>query len=209
MFERIFQPKLNNRKAWNAGIVVGKKKPLELKEIWTIQSHLERKNAVRELAMFNLALDSKLRGCDLVTIKVVEVRSGNDYLSRVERVQQKTNTKVTFEITEQTRRSLHSWIDLAGLTQDDYLFPGRKEGSHLSASQYRRIVKSWVIAVGLNPSLFGSHSMRRTKPTHLYRKTKNIRACQLLLGHSNLDSTVRYLGVEVDDALQLSEQLEF
>lgn len=101
------------------------------------------------------------------------------------------------------------WIKLAGLKPEDFLFPSRIHGSpHLGTRQYARILDHWVIALGLDPADYGTHSIRRTKATLIYRRTKNLRAVQLLLGHSKLESTVRYLGIEVDDALEISEQTE-
>lgn len=108
-----------------------------------------------------------------------------------------------------TRTAVSAWIDQAHLHSDQYLFPSRVTSSpHVSARQYARIVHHWVEAVGLDPMVYDTHSMRRTKATLIYRRTKNLRAVQLLLGHSKLESTVRYLGIEVDDALEISEQTE-
>jgi integrase len=116
---------------------------------------------------------------------------------------------VTFEVTQQTRRSIACWFEAKGLAGDEWLFPSRsKKGFHITTRQYARLVDKWVASVGLDPALYGTHSMRRTKVSLLYKKTGNLRACQLLLGHTKLESTVRYLGVEVDDALELSESLE-
>jgi len=114
-----------------------------------------------------------------------------------------------FEITEQTRESLTTWISRASRRTEDYLFPSRLRASpHLSTRQYARIVRRWVREIGLNPAAYGTHTLRRTKATLIYRRTKNLRAVQLLLGHSKLESTVRYLGIEVDDALEMAEQTE-
>ena len=124
-------------------------------------------------------------------------------------LQQKTGRPVQFEVTEQARRSIAAWVGNKRLSDDDWLFPSRmKAGCHLSTRQYARLVGQWVALVGLDPAAYGTHSLRRTKVALLYKKTGNLRACQLLLGHTKLESTVRYLGVEVDDALELSEALE-
>ncbi len=124
-------------------------------------------------------------------------------------MQQKTQRPVQFEITEQTRESLGAWILRAGLRADDYLFPSRLRASpHVSTRQYARIVRGWVSQIGLNSAAYGTHTMRRTKASLIYRRTKNLRAVQLLLGHTKLESTVRYLGIEVDDALEMAEQTE-
>ena len=199
----------NQNVPWNKGKLIGQKLPLKLKEIWGIRIRLQMEKNSRELALFNLSLDSKLRGCDLVKLKVFDVAQGNRVSSRAIVMQQKTHRPVQFEITEQTRDSLASWICQAKLKSDDYLFPSRIHDSpHLSTRQYARIVEHWVKLIGLDPSAYGTHTMRRTKATLVYRRTKNLRAVQLLLGHSKLESTVRYLGIEVEDALEISAQTE-
>ena len=199
----------NQNVPWNKGKLIGQKLPLKLKEIWGIRTRLQMEKNSRELALFNLSLDSKLRGCDLVKLKVFDVAQGNRVSSRAIVMQQKTHRPVQFEITEQTRDSLASWICQAKLKSDDYLFPSRIHDSpHLSTRQYARIIEHWVKSIGLDPSTYGTHTMRRTKATLVYRRTKNLRAVQLLLGHTKLESTVRYLGIEVEDALEISEQTE-
>lgn len=199
----------NQNIPWNKGKLIGQKLPLKLKEIWGIRIRLQMDKNIRELALFNLAIDSKLRGCDLVNLKVCDVAQGNRVSSRAVVMQQKTHRPVQFEITEQTRDSLASWICQAKLKSNDYLFPSRIHDSpHLSTRQYARIVEHWVKLIGLDPSAYGTHTMRRTKATLVYRRTKNLRAVQLLLGHTKLESTVRYLGIEVEDALEISEKTE-
>ena len=199
----------NQQVPWNKGKLIGQKSPLKLKEIWEIRIRLQMAKNTRELALFNLAIDSKLRGCDLVKLRMMDVAQSNRVSSRAIIMQQKTHRPVQFEITEQTRNSLEAWISQAKLKSDQYLFPSRIHNSpHLSTRQYARIVEHWVKSIGLNPTAYGTHTMRRTKATLVYRRTKNLRAVQLLLGHSKLESTVRYLGIEVDDALEISEQTE-
>ena len=194
---------------WNKGKLCGQKRPLKLQEIWAIRIRLELAEKSQELALFNLAIDSKLRACDLVRLRVSDVTQGDRVQSRARVVQQKTQQPVQFEITVQTRRTLEDWIVASRLGNSDYLFSGQKgRYSHLSTRQYARIVKRWVCSIGLDPSLYGTHSMRRTKAALIYRRTKNLRAIQLLLGHTKLESTVRYLGIDVDDALELAEQTE-
>ena len=200
---------IQKREAWNKGKLIGQKPPLEPKDIWAIRIHLQGKHAVRDLAMFNLAIDSKLRGCDLVGLHVRDVATGNQVLPRAAVIQRKTQRPVQFELTQPTRTAVAAWIEKAHLRSDQCLFPSRIARSpHVSARQYARIVHEWVEAVGLDSSAYGTHSMRRTKATLIYKRTKNLRAVQLLLGHSKVESTVRYLGVEVDDALEISEQTE-
>ncbi len=197
------------RTPWNKGKLVGQKRPLRLQEIWEIRFTLEFENRTRDLAMFNLAIDSKLRACDLMGLKVADVAQGGNVQSRARVIQMKTGRPVQFEISEQTRRSVECWIDKVDLYPRDYLFPSPIiSAGHLSRRQYSRIVRRWVSDIGLDPALYGTHSMRRSKASIIYRKTKNIRAVQLLLGHSSLESTVRYLGINEDDALTLAEQIE-
>lgn len=194
---------------WNKGKLVGQKRPLKLPEIWAIRTRLQLAGKTRDLVMFNLAIDSKLRSCDLVRLRVMDVAHGGEVQTRAMVMQQKTHNPVQFEITEQTRESVTQWIQEAKLSGSDYLFKSRfKDSDHLSTRQYARIVEDWVKQIGLDPTAYGTHSMRRTKATLIYRRTWNLRAVQLLLGHTKLESTVRYLGIEVDDALAMAEQTE-
>lgn len=194
---------------WNKGRLTGQKPPLRLKEIWAIRIRLQLAKKVRDLALFNLAIDSKLRGCDLVALRVRDVLQGNPVTSRAIVMQKKTQRPVQFEITEQTRDAVANWIASADLKSDQYLFPSRIAASpHITTRAYFRLVGTWVQAIGLDPATYGTHSMRRTKATLIYRRTHNLRAVQLLLGHTKLESTVRYLGIEVDDALEIAEQTE-
>lgn len=199
----------NSLAPWNKGRFIGQKAPLKLKEIWAIRIRLQLAHHTRDLALFNLAIDSKLRGCDLLALRVSDITQGNSVLPRAIVMQQKTQRPVQFEITEQTRSTLAAWIEQAHLTGTRYLFPSRVITSpHLSTRQYARIVDAWVKSIGLDSAAYGTHTMRRTKVTLIYRRTKNLRAVQLLLGHTKLESTVRYLGIEVDDALEIAEQTE-
>jgi integrase len=197
------------RTAWNKGKLVGQKPPLKLKEIWAIRIRLQIKRQDRDLALFNLAIDSKLRACDLVKIRVCDISQGGCVAKRAIVMQQKTKTPVQFEITQQTRDAIDNWISTNQMTSSDYLFPSKSSAiPHLSNRQYARILNSWLESIGLNPSAYGTHSLRRTKATLIYQRTKNLRAVQLLIGHRKLESTVRYLGIEVDDALEIAEQTE-
>lgn len=137
-----------------------------------------------------------------------DVCSGNRVRDRATIVQQKTGRPVQFEITEQTRASIETL--LAGRERRSaFLFESRiRRFEHISSRQYAGLVHRWVGGLGLDTSSFGTHSMRRTKAAQIYRKTGNLRAVQLLLGHTKLESTVRYLGIEVDDALRIAEQVE-
>lgn len=195
--------------AWNKNRLMGPKRPFKLREIWELRTRLHIASRRRDLALFNLAIDSKLRGCDLVRLRVRDVASQGTVLQRATVTQQKTHEPVRFELTEATRVSIEDWITTRRLGPEDMLFPGRYSNqSHLSLRQYARVVKSWVSLIGLDTTEYGTHSLRRTKATLIYRRTKNLRAVQLLLGHRKLESTVRYLGIDLDDALELSEQTE-
>jgi len=189
--------------------LIGPKPPLKPKHIWAIRQQLKTNDQVRDLAMFNCALDAKLRGCDLVKLQIGDVAIGGTVRQRSTVLQQKTGRPVPFEITEPTREALSAWLLKRGGRPDDWLFPSRSAPRrHIGTRQYARLVDKWVRMVDLEPAVYGTHSMRRTKVALIYKKTGNLRACQLLLGHAKLESTVRYLGIEVDDALALSEQLE-
>lgn len=187
----------------------GQKRPLKLQEIWAIRIRLQMEGNHRDLALFNLAIDSKLRACDLVSLRLSDIVLGNRVQSRARVIQRKTQQPVQFEITDRTRESVNCWISAANLSRLDFLFPSRiRKSPHLSRRQYARIVERWVVSIGLDPTHYGTHSMRRTKAALIYERTKNLRAVQLLLGHTKMESTVRYLGIDVDDALELAEQTE-
>ena len=191
------------------GKIVGQKAPLKPKDIWAIRIRLQLGHRTRELALFDLGLDSKLRACDLVRLRVRDICHGDRVSPRAIVMQQKTARPVQFGITPPTRDAVTAWIKEAKLVNDDFLFPSRvHELPHLGTRQYARILNSWIEEIGLDPTAYGTHTIRRTKASLIYRRTKNIRAVQLLLGHSKLESTVRYLGIEVEDALELSEQTE-
>lgn len=194
---------------WNKSRLVEQMAPLKLKEIWAIRIWRQLAGMVRDLALFNLAIDSKLHGCDLVSLRVCDIAQGKSIFLREVVVQHKTHRPMQFEITEQTRQSVASRIDKAHLEADQCLFHSRVAKSpHLSTRQYACILASWEVSIGLDSASYGTHTMWRTKATLIYRRTNNLRAVQLLLGHTKLESTVRYLGIEVDDALEIAEQTE-
>ncbi len=177
-----------HRQPWNKGRIVGQKAPFKPKDIWALRVRLQMEDRVRELALFILGIDSKVRGCDLVALRVRDVCHGDQLASRAIVVQHKTQRPVQFEITQATRDALQAWIAQAPLKPEDFLFPSRLHDSpHLGTRQYARILGHWVDELGLDRADYGTHSMRRTKATLIYRRTKNLRAVQLLLGHSKLD----------------------
>jgi integrase len=202
-----FDPAVQIRPAWNAGKTVGTKRPLTQKQIWAVRFFLDREGRVRDKALFDLAIDSKLRGCDLVKIKIADLVSGAAIRTRALVIQQKTGRPVQFELTADVRASLLAWLERRGGTADDFLFPSRIDHTgHLSTRQYARLVDEWVEAVGLRRAEYGTHSLRRTKASMIYKATGNLRAIQILLGHTKIENTVRYLGVDIEDALILAER---
>src|SRR6266576_448445 len=197
------------RTPWNKGKLTGAKPPLRPKHVWAIRTRLMVEGRTRELAMFNLAIDSKLRGCDVVAMKVEDVAPNGYSLARATARQRKTGLPVRFELTEQTRQAVDDYLKATGKVPGEFLFTSRRRlGEAMTTRQYARLVAEWIAGIGLDPHIFSMHSLRRTKATLIYRRTGNLRAVQLLLGHKKMESTVRYLGIEVDDALAIAEQVE-
>lgn len=202
-------PVVRERRPWNAGQNVDPKRPLKLRDNWAIRFYLDEHKRLRDRALFDLAIDSKLRGCDLVKIRIGDVTSAGQLRIRSTVIQQKTNSPVQFEIMAEARKSLEAWLERRHGTTNDYVFPSRIDYlGHLSTRQYARLVDEWVSTVGLDRREYGTHSLRRTKVSLIYKATGNLRAVQILLGHTNTENTVRYLGVDIDDALTLSERTE-
>jgi len=194
---------------WNKGRLIGQKPALQPRHVWAIRTKLQLDGKKRDLALFNLAIDSKLRGCDVLALKVEDIAPHGYAIDRATVRQSKTGNPVKFEIAEQTRQSVDDYLAKSGKLTTDYLFPGcGGNQKSFSTRQYSRLVAKWVENVGLDPALFGTHSLRRTKATLIYRRTGNLRAVQLLLGHTKVESTVRYLGIEVDDAIAFAEQVD-
>lgn len=200
---------VTKRQVWNAGRTVGAKRALKPKQIWEIRFYLNQRRRLRDRALFDLAIDSKLRGCDLVQMRIGDLVSSGQVRTRAIVMQQKTGRPVQFELLPDARASVLAWLERRGGTVDDYVFPSRVDlDGHLSTRQYARLVDEWVTGVGLMRSEYGTHSLRRTKASIIYRATGNLRAVQILLGHSKIENTVRYLGIDVEDALALAENTE-
>jgi len=196
------------RPPWNKGKIIGPRPPLRPGHVWSIRARLHLERRLRDLALFNLAIDSNLRGCDLVALRVSDVAPNGYALDRASVRQNKTGRPVRFELTEQSRQSVDEYLRSTRREPAQFLFPGRGGPDRsLTTRQYARLVARWVSSVGLDPRKFATHSMRRTKATLIYRRTGNLRAVQLLLGHIRIESTIRYLGVEVDDALEIAEKM--
>jgi integrase len=197
------------RTPWNKGKLIGSKPPLRTKDVWSIRTKLQVEKRTRDLAMFNLAVDSKLRGCDVVRLRVEDVAPHGMTVDRATVRQRKTGHPVRFELSEQTREAVDSYIRSASRRPGEFLFPSRRHAERcLTTRQYSRLVSAWIAGIDLDPAFYGTHSLRRTKATLIYPRTGNLRAVQLLLGHRRIESTVRYLGIEVDDALAIAEQVE-
>jgi integrase len=181
------------RAPWNKGKLVGAKSPLRPKHVWSIRTRLLVEGRTRDLAMFNLAIDSKLRGCDVVALKVEDVAPNGYAVDRATIRQKKTGRPVKFELTDQTREAIDDYLRVTNRKVGKFLFTGRSGvGRCMTTRQYARLVFGWIASIGLDPKLFGTHSLRRTKATLIYRRTGNLRAVQLLLGHTKIESTVRY-----------------
>src|SRR3981189_2413969 len=182
--ENCFSP-APRRMPWNKGKLIGAKPPLRPKHVWSIRTRLLVEGRIRDLAMFNLAIDSKLRGCDVVALKVEDVAPSGYTVERATVRQRKTGRPVKFELTEQTRQAIEDYLRASGKKPGDFLFMSRRRGGRCMATrQYARLVSDWIGSIGLDPRLFGTHSLRRTKATLIYRRTGNLRAVQLLLGRA-------------------------
>jgi integrase len=174
------------RLPWNKGKLTGAKPPLRPKHVWSIRTKLQIEGRTSDLAMFNLAIDSKLRGCDVVAIRVEDVAAGGYAADRATIRQKKTGRPVRFELSEQTRQAVDDYLKAANKKTGDFLFTGRRgPDRNMTTRQYARLVSDWIGSVGLDPRLLGTHSLRRTKATLIYRQTGNLRAVQLLLGHQD------------------------
>jgi integrase len=188
---------VSKRGPWNKGKVIGRKLPLSLRQIRSIRVRLKSARQIRELALFNLAIDSNLNACDLVQLRVRDVAKGRRILSRTTIAQLESRRAIHFEISDETRDSVAAWIAHEKLKSDKDLFPSRlSESPHLSTRQFARLVASWVGSIGLHPGAYGTQSLRRTKAALIYRRSRSLLAAQLFLGHTRLRSTARFLGID-------------
>jgi site-specific recombinase XerC len=202
-------PAFQERPPWNEGRLLGAKRALKQQQVWAVRFWLDQHRRLRDRALFDFAIDSKLRGCDVVKVRIGDVVSGGRVRDRVIVVQQKTKRPVQFELMDTARKTMRAWLERRGGSLTDYVFPSRNDYmSHMSTRQYARLVHEWVAGIGLQAQEYGTHSLRRTKASIIYKATGNLRAVQILLGHAKIESTVRYLGVDVEDALELAERTE-
>src|SRR6266481_10178855 len=159
-------PAVHRRVLWNKGKLTGAKPPPRPKHVWSIRTKLQIEGRARDLAIFNLAIDSKLRGCDVVAIRVEveDVAAGGYTADRATVRQQKTGRPVRFELSEQTRQAVDDYVKAANKRPGEFLFTGRRgPNRNMTTRQYARLVSEWIGSVGLDPRLFGTHSLRRTK----------------------------------------------
>ena len=202
-------PAFQERRPWNEGRLLGAKRALKQQQVWAIRFWLDQHRRLRDRALFDLAIDSKLRGCDVVRVRIGDVVSGGRVRDRAVIVQQKTKRPVQFELMDTARKTMRTSLERRGGTLNDYVFPSRNDYmNHMSTRQSARLVHEWVVGIGLQPQEYGTHSLRRTKASIIYKATGNLRAVQILLGHVKIESTVRYLGADVEDALELAECTE-
>jgi site-specific recombinase XerC len=202
-------PAFAERRPWNEGHLRGAKRPLKQQQVWAIRFWLDQHRRLRDRALFDFAIDSKLSGCDVVKVRIGDVVSGGRVRDRAIVVQQKTRRPVQFEMMDTARKSMRAWLERRGGALSDYVFPSRNDYmGHMSTRQYARLVHEWVVGIGLEPRDYGTHSLRRTKASIIYKATGNLRAVQILLGHAKIDSTVRYLRVDVEDALEMAARTE-
>ncbi len=180
-------PVASKRTPWNKGKLTGAKPPLRPKHVWSIRTKLQMADRKRDLALFNLAIDSKLRGCDVIGLKVEDIAPNGYAIERATIRQKKTGRSVRFEVTEQTRQAVDDYLRAANRKRGDFLFAAQRQADRgLSTRQYARLVADWIHGIGLDPCLFGTHSLRRTKATMIYRRTGNLRlsSCSLAIPRS-------------------------
>lgn len=208
--------KSKQTKAWNKGKIVGRKPALSSQQVAAIKLVMAERSSLRDRLMFHLAIDSCLRGCDLVRLQVSDVMLSGEVRAQVRVQSSKTKRRqassIVFEPGRDTQKLIQAHVETNDLLATDYLFTSARPLSgplkHLSERAYLNLAKKWVGYAGLNPEIYGTHSIRRSRPAFLYRKTGNIRACQIMLGHKTIASTQLYLGVEEDETLSLARQFE-
>ena len=202
-------PAFHEPRPWNEGRLIGAKRALKQQQVWAIRFWLDQHRRLRDRALFDFAIDSKLRGCDVVKVRIGDVVSGGRVRDRAVVIKQKTKRPVQFELMDTARKTMRAWLERRRGTLNDFVFPSRNDYmAHMSTRQYARLVHEWVVGIDLPAQDYGTYSLRRTKASIIYKATGNLRAVQILLGHAKIDSTVRYLGVDVEDALELSERTE-
>lgn len=206
---------MSRKKVWNKGKIVGTKPALTPENVQAIRLILAQTGTARDRALFSTAIDSSLRSIDLLKLRVMDVIQGGQVKEAVRVQPSKTKGSsglvVTFDLQRDTRKLLEHLIEAEDLMSTDFLFQptagrSRSRGGALSRRAYADLVKKWVKSIGLPPEAYGTHSLRRARPAYLYRKTGQLRACQIMLGHSTITNTQRYLGIEEAETLELARQ---
>jgi site-specific recombinase XerC len=201
-----YDPGFKERRAWNAGRTLGAKRALMAQQVWAIWLWLDREGRVRDRAMFDLAVDSS---CAAATSWRLGSSISSAGAGSARAIVVQTGRPVQFELLDPARGSILIWPDWRRGTLDEFAFPSRTDrAAHISTRQYARLVDEWVTGIGLRSEDYGTHSLRRTKAAIIYKQTGNLRAVQILLGRTKIESTGRYLGVDVEDALMLAEGIE-
>lgn len=196
------------KEIWNKGVKVGQKPPLSPEQVQLLKLTLSQVGNIRDIALFSLAIDSSLRGVDLVKITLRDLTRGGEYLDCVTIEQTKTREAVSFTLTPYTIEAIKELVEVGNLHESDYIFTSQRKnkGKPISVAHYRRLVRCWFDRAGINSKMYGSHSLRRTKLSYIYKKTGNLRAVQVLGGHKSITNTARYLGVDTADALELAKK---
>ena len=187
--------------------IEGQKKPFTRKEIGLIQELLKIKDDKRSLALFTLGIDSMLRASDLVNL---EVETITDHEGKVKNkfsvIQIKTGQPVEITLTQKTIDYVQDWLNSESIYYG-YVFKGATIDSHLSIERYRVGIKNWVKSIGLNPREYSTHSVRRTKPSIVYKETGNIEEVKRMLGHTTLAMTSEYLGIDKEKVSDLATRI--
>lgn len=197
-----------HKKAWNSGVKVGKKKPLTPKQAEQIHKYLHQNENLRNQVLFALGYDSALRSSDIRRLKIKDVLHQNGIVrTQFTIIQQKTKEPVECAMSEATRKLLVEWIKEIGGRLDDFLFAGKTKKGILSLKQHQRLIKRWTAAIGLNSAEYSSHTMRRTRASIIYAKSKNLEYVRLILGQKTLAAAAHYLGVATEQALAFSQKI--
>lgn len=199
-----------SRQAWNQGKAVGQKRPLTVEQIKTIRSLLKSKGNLRDLALFSTAIDTMLRSVDLLKITVSDILDMNGAVVEEFAIQQqKTKEPVRMFLSPYTREIISKWIIASNKTSNDFIFTGlrRSKDKAITREAYRLLVKQWMSSANLDPTLYSTHSMRRTKASLIYKQTGNVDAVRLLLGQNSVTATSHYLGLDKADALEYAKKV--
>ena len=186
----------------------GQKKPFTPKQVRLLKEILLNKDELRDLVLCSVGIDTFLRASDLLKLTVEDVLNNKGSVKdEILLRQKKTGETHTVAVLDEAKGYVLQLIKKQSLYEDDYLFVGgRDKNKHLTVRHARNLVKKWAVYLGLNPKEFGSHSLRRTKATYIYKKTNNIEVVRLLLGQKSISSTSAYLNIEKQEALDIGRE---